>query len=169
MRVFARSIGASLGAIAMLPMLAMAEGAKSGQAFGDWVFQCSAIAEGQTTCGLRQTLVSQTDNKPVAIFRFTWEKKAGELVLTAILPLGIDIAPGVKGTVDDATQFDYNLQTCVPRGCIAAAKIADPLLQSMISGGTFRTTFTLRGAKETTSFSGSLKGFSEGLKALGYD
>jgi invasion protein IalB len=152
--------------LAVYPMPALSAGPKSGQAFGDWVFECTAIAQGETACALRQTLMPKNGNKPVAVFALARRQNVGDVMLTAILPLGLEISSGVKGVVDGGTAYDYELQTCIPRGCVASVKINGPLREAFLSGVNFTTTFKLHGAKQDMNLAGSLKGVSEGLAAL---
>ncbi len=145
------------------------EGPRAGQAFGDWVFQCTAIAEGKTNCTLQQTLISQETKKPVTIFTIRKGGKPGEHRLMALLPLGLDLRRGVKGKISTGTEFNYELETCVSQGCLASVKLNGPLLAAISAGKSFSTTFQLRNAKESTSVTGSLSGISEGLRAIGID
>ncbi len=165
MNILTRTFAAAIALTTVLGTV-FAEEPKSGQAFGDWVFQCTAIAQDKTACIIQQTLMSQQTNKPIAMFSIQKSENTGESRLIALLPLGLDLHDGVKGKIDDGSEFDYQLDTCLPRGCVASVTLNAPLVDAMLAGKSFTTVLQMRGAKEPTSFAGSLKGVREGLKAI---
>jgi invasion protein IalB len=149
------------------PTAARAE-ARVGEKFGDWTFECQAIADGKTDCALTQILVNKQTNQPVLKFMLTRGKKADDVELKALIPLGIDIQAGVSGSIDEKPTLKFVLETCVQPGCLASVKVKGALLDSMKAGKALNISFTQKSSGNKLSFSGSLKGLSDGVAAAGY-
>lgn len=98
--------------------------AQPDQTFGDWIYQCAAVASGNPVCSLNQTLVDQGSGQPVLKFSLARDAASGKMTLVALLPLGLDFAAGVSGAVDDNAAFQYGLRTCIGTTCIANTEIA---------------------------------------------
>lgn len=148
-----------------LPQLALAE-PKIGDKFGDWVFECSAIAEGKTACALTQTIVAQKDNRRIVKFSFARDDKKSINAITALLPLGIDLASGVSGSIDQGKPFQYQLKTCIQQGCIVTYAVDSTFLKSLQSAKKLNISFMGVNATKPVAISGSLNGVSDGLKAI---
>ena len=142
-----------------------ADEAPKDERFGDWVLRCTEISKGDTACALHQKIASQQTKAPVAAFAIAFNRESKQLRLTAILPLGLDIAAGVSGKVD-AVPLPFAVQTCVRRGCVANVTVDEKLLDTLRSSDSFTTTFRMRSVSEPVSVAVSLKGLHEGLKAL---
>lgn len=151
---------------AEVPKAAPAKPAEPAQPFGDWRLQCTKAPSGEGVCALRQKLVSDQTKKPVAAFAFARRKDSKELRLAAVLPLGLDIPVPVTGKVGDGAPFQFRVRTCLPRGCIASVIVDDAMLEALSSAPGFSITFKMRPVQQSTTFTVSLKGFADGLKAL---
>lgn len=136
------------------------------QSFGDWRLHCTEIAPGDKACALHQKLVSAQTKMPVATFALARHKDSRELRLTAILPLGLDIPVPITGKIGEGATFQYRLQTCLPRGCIASVAVDEAMLKGLNTASSLNVTFKMRAVKEPTTFTVSLKGLPEGLTAL---
>lgn len=136
------------------------------ESYGDWRLHCAEIAKGEKVCALHQKLISEQTKLPVANFAIARHKDSKELRLTAILPLGLDIPVPITGQAGSAPAFTYKLQTCLPRGCIANVAIDDAMLKAMEGSPSFTITFKMRAVAAPTTFTVSLKGLDQGLKAL---
>ncbi|MDZ4203013.1 MAG: invasion associated locus B family protein [Gallionella sp.] len=150
--------------ISPLAQTAQAE-VKAGDRFGDWVFECAALAEDKTTCALTQTLQSKQGNQRIVKFNLARNEAKGRIQLTAVVPLGIHLPSGVSGAIDKNKPFQYTLQTCLQPGCIATYAVDGNFLKAMQAGQTLTIRFSGNGGKTPFSFDGSLKGLSEGMKA----
>ena len=116
--ISAAVLGMTLGS---WPAFAQDNQPKVGQKFGDWVFQCSAVAQNQTDCAFVQTIVTPDGKRQVAQLQMLEQRTApGTYILTVVLPLGLDIQNGVTARVDQAEPVPATLKTCLPRGCIAS-------------------------------------------------
>lgn len=161
------SVAQRLTAMASMLLLSLPAHAetKAGDRFGDWVFECAALAEGKTACALTQTIMSRPDNRRIVKFSLTRKDGKGATMLTALVPLGIHMPAGVSGVIDQGRAFQYTLETCLQQGCIATHAVDASFLQSLQSGQKLNVSFTRNGDKRLIEISGSLKGLAEGLKA----
>ncbi len=153
-----------LAALLALPALAHAQ-AKVGDRFGDWVFQCVALAEGKTACALDYTLVSRPDNRPVLRLSLGRNWKGEGVVLTAIMPLGIWLPAGASGTVDQGKPFAFTLETCLQQRCIGTYPVSGEFLKALRDGKQLSVSFTLSGERKRVTLDASLAGLADGLKA----
>lgn len=147
-----------------LPHIAFAD-AKVGDRFGDWVFECAALAEGKTNCALSQTISSQKDNRRIVKFTLARNRQTNAVTLTALLPLGIHLPSGVSGVIDQGKPFHFALQTCIQQGCIATYAVDAGFLKSVQAGQKLSLDFSVNGGKQPVSINGSLNGLADGLKA----
>lgn len=147
---------------------AMAEttAVKAGQAFGGWVFRCTAIAQGKTSCAFVSTILSGDKKHVVAEVEVTRASTGKGETLSALLPLGTDLQAGVKGAVDGGAAFDLPLRLCLPKGCVAATGLDDKATAALRTGKAFAFTFTIAGksAKATVP----LTGLSDALTAANW-
>ena len=161
--------GAALLALLMaLPAAAQNEGqaaARVGDTFGDWLFECTAIAEGQTACSLTQTIVVQETGRAIAKFSLSRGATEGTAFFLVMLPLGLDIPAGVRSTVDTNEPIPLLVETCVAAGCLATAQLDSARLQQMKAGMTLNLTFRVRGELQAVTLAGSLKGITAGMTA----
>ena len=148
-----------------LPHAAAYAEVKVGDSFGDWVFECTALAEGKTNCALTQTIMSEKGNQRIAKFNLARNENKGGIQLTAIVPLGVHLPSGVFGVIDQGKQFQYSVQTCVQQGCIATYMVDSSFLQALQAGQKLNIKFSGNGGKQPFSIDGSLKGLAEGMKA----
>ena len=153
-----------LGAVLFLPAIVQGE-PKAGDRFGDWVFECKALAEGKTACMLTQTIATQKDNQRIVKFSLARNEKKDSLMLNALLPLGIHLPSGVSGTIDQGKPFQYTLETCIHPGCIATYPVDSSFVKALQGGQKLNINFTVGGGKKPISINGSLKGLADGIKA----
>jgi invasion protein IalB len=142
--------------------------ARAGDVFGDWVYQCSPIAEGREACALNQTLVDQQSGSPVLKFSLARDAATGSVTLVALLPLGLDFAAGVSGAVDDKPGFPYGLRTCVGTTCVAVAEIDTARFADLKAGAALKIGFRMLGEAEPRVFDGSLRGMTAAAAAAGF-
>lgn len=142
---------------------------KVGQKFGDWVFQCSAVAQNKTDCAFVQTIVTPDGKRQVAQLQMLEQKgEPGTYVVTVFLPLGLDLQVGVTARIDQTDPVAAPLKTCLPRGCIASMPLDENLAGALRNGNKLELAFTLADGKKTATITGSLKGIDEALTAAGW-
>ncbi len=142
--------------------------AQPDQTFGDWIYQCAAVAEGKTACSLNQTLVDQASGQSMLKFSLGRDAASGKMTLVALLPLGLDFATGVSGAVDDNDSFNYGLRTCIGTTCIAIAEVDAARLEQLKSGTLLKIGFKMLAEPEPRVLAGSLKGITAGTTAAGF-
>jgi invasion protein IalB len=144
---------------------AAADTSDAHQRFGHWVLRCITLDGNKEACALHQRLHGETTKAPVASFAIADNEKGADHRLTAILPLGLDIPAGVSGKLGKQT-LSYQVQTCLPRGCIANTALTPEDIAALKSEKSFTTSFRIRGVTEPVTVTVSLEGLAEGLKAL---
>ena len=149
--------------------IAAKSAAKVGDQFGDWRFQCRAVAAGQTNCALIQVLVAPKAKRPIAQYSLAKNPKTNEVFMTAILPLGIDLEAGTVLTIDESKPRPMTMKSCTAKGCIAIYKVDQNVLQLMKKGVKLKVTFKPLRLNKSVTLAGSLKGISAGISAAGLD
>ena len=161
------AVGLALG---LMVTAAQAQTApKVGDAIGDWIFNCQALSATQTVCVLQQTIVQKESKQPV--MRLTLRKlgKEQKLGLVVRVPLGVYLATGIGGKVDEGKQFNLIWQSCTKQGCQAALSLDDGQKTALKSGKQLFIGFKARPDKDAVTVAASLKGVTAGLKALGVE
>ena len=136
---------------------------------GDWIFNCEALSVTETVYMLTQTIVKADSNQPVLQLALRKFGTGQGLVLIVNVPLGIYLASGIVGKVDEGEQFNLIWQSCVTQGCQAALGVDDRLKKAMQTGKQLFIGFKPRPGAETFTIAVSLKGVTAGLKALDID
>lgn len=154
-----------LALIALNPLHPAHAEPRVGDHFGDWVFECVALAAGKTNCALAQTIALQKDNRRIAKFTLGRNQQTSAVTLTVLLPLGIHLPSGVSGMVDQGKPFQFAVQTCIQQGCIATYPVDAGFLKTLQAGQKLGLNFSANGGKQPVSINGSLIGLAEGLKA----
>ncbi|NKB22209.1 MAG: hypothetical protein GKS01_17115 [Alphaproteobacteria bacterium] len=137
-----------------------------GQRIGDWTFQCQALTASDTRCVIFQQLINQKTRRPVlrATLAALGEKK--NLGLVVLAPLGIFLASGIAGKVDDGKQFKFIMQRCTQQGCQGALQVSDSLKANLKKGKRLIVAFKPTATGKPVQLAVSLKGVAAGLKAL---
>jgi len=161
-------LSATLLALGVAVPTAVHAAANIGDKFGDWVFECQAIADGKTDCALTQTLVNKQTNQPVIRLILARSKGDDDVDLKVLVPLGIDLEVGVSGSVDDKVPIKVVVETCVQAGCLGSAKAKGGIFDAIKGGTALNLTFTGKGAGNKVSVAGSLKGAADGIAAAGF-
>lgn len=176
MNLIARSLGVAVLALSCMPLPAQAQvqapaqaqaqaQARVGDRFGNWVFECVALAEGKTACALTYAIVSKVDNRRVVQLSLGRNELKGGIVLTAFLPLGIHLPSGASGAIDQGKPFQYTLETCLPqRGCVGTYAVSGDFLKSLQGGQSLNIRF-VAGGQQVVSVSAALNGLAEGIRA----
>jgi invasion protein IalB len=141
---------------------------KVGDRIGDWVFQCQALTASETRCALIQNIVNNQSRQRVigAVLR-KLGPKGDKLGLFIAAPLGIFLGAGIAPKIDEGEQFPLVLQNCTAQnGCRAALEIDAKRLAEMKKGNRLLIGFKTRADANTVTVPVSLKGVTDGLKAL---
>lgn len=151
-----------------LPAAAQEAKPKVGERIGDWVFQCQALTATENICGMVQTVIdNKTKRQVVGIaIRYAGKGDSKRLGMFVTVPLGIYLGSGIGGKIDTSEQFKFNLQSCNQRGCQGATEIKDDMLADLKKGQRLIVGFKARADSNTIAVPVSLKGFTDGLKAI---
>ena len=142
--------------------------AKVGDRFGDWVFECRALAADVNICALTLTILHKKNNRPHVKLSLMTSGGKKEQELHVLLPLGIHLPSGVSAAVGQDKPFPLTVQNCTQQGCMATVKVDSTLLKTMQSGDKLTISFSRQPAANPIVVEGSLKGLAEGLKAIGH-
>ena len=157
-------------ATAFLAAPAVAQDAKPkvGERIGDWVFQCQALSATENICGMVQTVIDNKSKRQVVgiAVRYAGKGDKKRLGMFVTVPLGIYLGSGIGGKVDSSDQFKFNLQSCNQRGCQGATEIKPEMLADLKKGNRLIIGFKARADSKTIAVPVSLKGFTDGLKAI---
>ncbi len=139
---------------------------KVGERIGDWRFQCKALPTNQNVCVLSQTLVNAETKKPILSLVLRRVGKDKKLALITIVPLGVFLAPGIAGKVDDGKRFKFVWQICTTQGCQAAAVVDAELKRTLKAGKRLLIGLRAQPNAKPIALGASLKGVTQGLRVL---
>ena len=138
--------------------------AKVGDRFGDWVFECRALAADKNVCALSQTIVNKGKRRIIKLsLGNNADKKENELL--AVVPLGVHLPTGITGTVGQDKPFTLTVQGCSRQGCIATVKVDATLLKALQAGTKLAIKFSMLSGTKPVTVEASLKGLADGVKA----
>ena len=92
--------------------------------------------------------------------------KDKKLALITIAPLGVFLATGIAGKVDDGKQFNFIWQRCTTQGCQAAAVVDAELEKALKAGKRLLIAFKAQPNANAITLGASLKGVTQGLRVL---
>jgi invasion protein IalB len=141
---------------------------KLGERIGDWVFQCQALSANENICGLVQTVIDNKTKRQVVgvAVRYAGKGETRRLGMFVTVPLGTYLGSGIGGKIDASDQFKFNLQSCNQSGCQGATEIKGAMLTDLKKGERLIIGFKARADSKTIAVPVSLKGFTDGLKAI---
>lgn len=142
---------------------------KVGDQIGDWVFQCQALSASETRCALVQNIVDKnTRNRVIGAVLRRVGPDGDKVGLFIAAPLGIYLGAGIAAKIDQGEQFSLQLQSCtVKSGCIAGIEVDAGRLEALRKGKRLLVGFKTTAGAKTVTVPVSLKGVTDGLKALG--
>lgn len=137
----------------------VAERAKDGQVFGDWVAKC-----GQGGCVLSQ---SQVVEGGARLIQFTIGRigTQGEQGAIAIIPLGIHIPAGALLAIDGKAT-PMTLKTCMQQGCQATMTLDAAQLGEIGKAQAIEVIVMDDANRENILIPLSIKGLGQGLAAI---
>ena len=141
---------------------------KVGDRIGAWTFQCQALSAEDTVCALVQISADAKTNRQLmkAVVHPVGKEKDRKLRLVVTLPLGIFLATGIAGKIDEGKQFNFVLLTCRQNGCEAAVDIDDKMKRAMRAGKQLVVAFKPRPNSDAFGVRVSLDGFTVGVRTL---
>ncbi|MFT6914987.1 MAG: invasion protein IalB [Motiliproteus sp.] len=149
----------------LLPCATAFAAANSGDKFGDWLFECQALAANKTNCVLSQTLINNESKQRVLRLAISNSKDGTGLRLVSIMPLGIYLPAGVTVNTERGVAIPMMLKSCTQQGCIATSVLTAENIEAIQSEKELSVVFSVN--KNTpVKLSISLKGTRAGLKEI---
>jgi len=161
------------GLLAMATVLAPLDVARAepqdGQKFDDWTVRCNDQPNAPTggKCFIFQSVVETDQERTVMMFVIGKPPNQAEPRAVIVVPLGIDLRPGVEMVIDEGEPRRYPFVVCFPDGCQAHIKVDDELMGAFKRGLKGTVTFRALPGQQGVKIPFSLKGFTAGLNALG--
>ncbi len=131
-------------------------------AAGGWVTDCT---EDGSRCTAMLALADAASGKPVASLGMQVGKGGAEPAMVAILPLGIEIRPGVRAVVA-GQGFEAPVEACFPDGCRAVAPIPREALDLWLDGTAASLQFFPYGADRPVAVEAPLAGLRMALQRM---
>jgi invasion protein IalB len=139
-----------------------------GQRFEDWTAGCEKINDsGQESCFVYQTIVNNDTEKPVLQMAVGHTPQDGQLTAILTVPLGVSIPLGVNMMLGERNIAHLDYERCVSKGCIAGLKMDRNLVTQL--GKEQDMKIVMHDGSRSVALPVSLKGFSDGLTALGVE
>ena len=127
----------------------------------DWQLNCPPIAQSTSGCNLRQTIVQQGSNTPLAMVQI--ERGVSADTLKIVVPLGVLVGPGLAFSANGSPPVGIPYITCDFSGCIAVTPLTSAERTSMESGTAGRITVVGANGK-SVALPFSLKGFGDAMR-----
>lgn len=132
---------------------------------GDWWLKCRDTKANQPgDCALIQSVQSNTDRQRFASAILT-QSKERDFQLKVVVPLGVELVPGVHVTVDGAHEATVGLSKCDNSGCIGEVAF-DEELRKRFEIGKSASVVVKTSLDEGYALPISLAHFDEGFGAL---
>lgn len=126
------------------------------ETFGDWRVEC----EGERCQALQQLFVGEGEQRS-RVLSASVVKIQDQLVLQLVLPLGVDLRPGIVTRIDESTEQQFPFTTCVSDGCVVLLPLDAGLLAGMKAGKTMKAGFRPFSSEQTLVVELSLSGFTK--------
>lgn len=136
--------------------------------YQDWVLICSNQGENKR-CHMQQTLSAQQGEQTRRVLQAIVTYQGPQRLLEIIVPLGVDLRPGLKLQVDQSQARVTPYVACNQSGCIGLLNLDDALWRQLRKGQKAKVTIRGVGQTETTVLAISLKGFTAAGNALKAD
>jgi len=138
------------------------------QVHGDWTVVCQDAANGQKQCSATQLLSRRLDNGQSSRLLQTTVRKLNDTtyLLQFVLPLGVDLRPGIALQVDDKEQRGGQYFACTNVGCIVRMGMDQAFMSELQSGKVARVLYRGANAEKPAAVDVSLKGITAAAKSL---
>lgn len=133
--------------------------------YQDWIGVCAEVA-GQERCEIQQTLNVENEQGLSRLMRATVSLMDGQRVMQFLLPLGLDLRPGIVMQIDEGEEFKSGFLTCVQEGCLVAFPLDDSRLQQMRAGKALKLGFRPFNTDQTLVIEASLMGFTRASNSI---
>lgn len=150
------------------PVPALAETPiRNGETFGNWIFECIALGEGQTACGLSQTIVANEGADVLAKITFGREEATNNLILSTLLPLSLDLTQPITLQADGGS-IGIVILSCVPSGCFGRNVLTEDDIGALVETTGLSISLQSFGESKLAMIPASAEGLREGLERANY-
>ncbi len=156
-----------LAALWLLPALALAQAQQEPETttFQDWDLICFDTPDGER-CQMQQTLQIDDPEVDGLYVQASLHLDGDHHVLEVLLPLGVELRPGILLQIDDGEEFRGEFIACVQQGCAAAREIGPERLQELRGGRHISIAFRALHMEQPLAFDLSLMGFTDASERL---
>lgn len=133
--------------------------------YQDWVGICAEV-QGQERCEIQQILDMENEQGNSRLLRATVSKMNNQLIMQLLLPLGLDVRPGVVMQVDAGEEFGAPFLTCIQEGCLVAVPLDESRLAAMRAGSAIKVGFRPFNTDQTLVLEISLMGFTRASQTV---
>ncbi|WP_018937819.1 MULTISPECIES: invasion associated locus B family protein [unclassified Thioalkalivibrio] len=134
--------------------------------YQDWEVACIDTPNGER-CQMQQTLQIQDEQAQGLFLQATIRREGDQHVIEVLVPLGVDLRPGIRMQVDDAgEEMDAGYVTCVQQGCVAGRELNDSQMSSLRGGQALTVAFRALHQEQPFVFDVSLMGFTDASNEL---
>lgn len=133
---------------------------------GDWEVVCAEFG-GERQCQMRQGLDLTSEEGSGRVLEVALSVlEDGARFMEIVLPLGLDVRPGIVLQVDSREEFNAPFLTCVQQGCVAGFLVSDEQFAAMRAGQVLRVGFRPFNADRVFVVESSLRGFTAASREL---
>ncbi|WP_018141584.1 invasion associated locus B family protein [Thioalkalivibrio sp. ALJ7] len=134
--------------------------------YQDWEVACFDTQEGER-CRMQQTLEIQDEQAQGLFLQATVRREGDQHVIEVLVPLGVDLRPGIRMQVDDAgEEMDAGFVTCVQQGCVAGRELSSDQMSALRGGRALTVAFRALQQEQPFVFDISLMGFTDASNEL---
>lgn len=134
---------------------------------GDWVTLC--IDQPTKRCQVLQTIDVENEQGQGRLLETAVQlADDGNLIIQWLLPLGVDLRPGIVVKVDEQPEFNASYLTCVQNGCVVVAPMDAARLAQFRAGTTAKLGFRSINNAQNLAIDISLKGFTAATRGAGF-
>lgn len=132
--------------------------------YQDWTVRCDPSADA-TKCEMTQLVDNPNSNTPLMRVIMGYPPQIGSPVMVFILPLGTQLAPGLRVSVDDSQPLRIPFRVCLESGCRSSFPVKASLLKKFKLGDSI--TVSLIGPRgDQMNLDVSLLGFTASSEAI---
>ena len=155
----------ALALVAARPALALPE---DGQKFKDWTARCEVNPNNpaERECVIFQTVFETNNKKNImnVVVAMPPNQPNGRVIV--MLPLGVDLRPGIEFAVDDGQPTQYPYVICLKDGCQVHIPLETTLLNALKKGNKGIIRFRALPAMQNVAVPISFAGFTAAVNSL---
>ena len=136
--------------------------------YGDWTNVCNEGVNGLKQCTSTQVLTRQLETgQNVRVLQSTIVKlNDSDFVFQFVLPLGVDLRPGIAFQIDQGNQRSGQFFTCITSGCIVRFALNGEFATEVQNGATGQLVYRNANDQKPSALQVSLKGVTAAMNAL---